>query len=176
MDIQGMIQGAVQDKLVEQIAAKTGLQWDAAKKAISAAMPMIMGWISKNASTDEGKQALDSALDAHTDAENVDEATGWKILGKIFWAEEGAQVESTVTAAAGVTEEQSKTITQMLASSAMGKLWAEKAAGTDVAGEMKKDNMAQSLLTSFLDKDGDGDIKDDLLSMGVNALKNKFFR
>jgi hypothetical protein len=39
---------------------------------------------------------------------------------------------------------------------------------------MKEDSMAQTLLTSFLDKDGDGDIKDDLMAKGMDFLKKKF--
>jgi len=42
MDIQKMIMDGVQDKIVEQIAAKTGLQGDLAKKAIASALPMVM--------------------------------------------------------------------------------------------------------------------------------------
>ena len=68
----------------------------------------------------------------------------------------------------------------------MGALGKTKATeGFDVAGltqgllsgqkEMQDQGLLNGALVSFLDKDGDGDIKDDLLNMGVNALKNKFF-
>ena len=173
MDIQKMIMDGVQDKIVEQIAAKTGLQGDLAKKAIASALPMVMAWLSKNADTDEWKQALDTALEKHADEANTDENEGSKILGHIFW-NDTSKVSQAVATKAWVTNEQASSITSMLTSSVMWKLWAEKKAWNDVAWDLQKDSVAKSMLTSFLDKDGDGDIKDDLMAKWMDFLKKKF--
>lgn len=172
MDIQAMIKNAVQDKIAEQIAAKTWLSWTVAKKAISAAMPMIMGWLSKTANTDDWKNTINSAVDA-TSVEDIDEAEGTSVLSNILW-DDSSKVAQAVAAKAGVSEEQANSITGMLTSGVLGKLSAEKQAWTDITANLEKDSMAQWLLTSFLDKDGDGDVKDDLITMGFNAIKKKF--
>ncbi len=174
MDIQGMIQGAVQDKIAEQIAAKTGLQWDAAKKVISAAMPFVMAWFSKTANTEEWKTAINSAVDA-TSTEEVDETEGASVLSKLLW-NDTAKITQTVAEQAGVSEEQAGSITSMLTSGVLGKFSEEKQAGTDVTADLEKDSAVQKLLTGFLDQDGDGDLdKDDLMKKWVDMLKNKFF-
>lgn len=172
MDIQGMIQNAVQDKIVAEISKKTWLQWETAQKAIKAALPMLMGAMSKNADTQEWKDALDSALDAH-DETNVLNETEWeKMLWHILWDEESA-VEEAVAAQAWVSKEEATSVTKMIAPFLMGQLGSAKKAGADVAGDLNKDTIAKSLLTSFLDKDWDGDVKDDLLWMGMDYFKKK---
>ncbi len=173
MDIQWMIQNAVQDKIVEQITAKTGLQWDVARKAISAAMPMIMGWLSKKANTDDWKNMINSAVDA-TSLEDIDESEGTSVLSNILW-DDSTKVTQAVADQAWVTEQEANSITGMLTSWVLGKLSAEKQAGADVTADLEKDSAVQWLLTNFLDEDGDGDIKDDLMKKGMNMLKNKFF-
>lgn len=168
-----MIMDGVQDIIVEQIAAKTGLSWAMSKNVIKAALPMIIWKLSQNADTDEWKQSLDAALDKHTDEANTDENEGLKILGHIFWRDT-SKVSEAVAVNAWVTNEQASSITSMLTSSIMGKLWAEKKASNDVATELQNDSMAKSLLTGLLDKDKDGDIKDDLMTKWMDFLKKKF--
>ena len=173
MDIKQMLMNGVQDKIVEQIAAKTGLSWAMSKNAIKAALPMIMWKLSQNADTDEGKQSLDAALEKHTNEENIDENEWTKILGHLF-GNDTSKVSEAVAVKAWVTNEQASSITSMLTASVMWKLWAEKKAWNDVATELQNDSMAKWMLTSFLDKDGDGDIKDDLMAKGMDFLKKKF--
>ena len=168
-----MIMDGVQDKIIAEIANKTGLSGDLSKKAIAAALPMVMGGLSKNADTEEGKKSLDQALENHTDETNVDESDGSKILWHIF-GNDTSKVSETVAAKAWVTSEQASSITSMLTSSLMGKLWSEKASGANVAEDLKQDSAAKWMLTSFLDSDGDGDIKDDLMNKGMDFLKKKF--
>lgn len=168
-----MIMDGVQDKIVAEISAKTGLSWDMSQKAIKAALPMIMWGLSKNADSEEGKQAIDTALDSHSESDSLDETQGSKILGHIFGSKE-QEIERQVATEAWVSEKEASSITKMLASSVMGKLWAEKKAGNDVAWALQKDTLAKSLITGFLDKDGDGDIKDDLMAKWMDFLKKKF--
>jgi hypothetical protein len=64
---------------------------------------------------------------------------------------------------------------KILAPLIMWKLWEAKAGGVDVGGLLQKETGTKSVLTSFLDQDGDWEITDDLLKMWGSFLKNKFF-
>ena len=168
-----MIMNGMKDKIVAEISKKTGLSGSMAQNVIKQALPKVMGQLSKNADTDEWKAGIDAALEKHSDESNLDENEGSKIMGHIF-GNDTAKVSEEIAAKAGVTNEQASSITSMLTSSVMGKLWAEKKAWNDVAADLQKDSVAKSMLTSFLDKDGDGDIKDDLMAKWMDFLKKKF--
>ena len=85
----------------------------------------------------------------------------------------------------GLKGDQTGNLMQMLAPMVMGMLGRQKKqGGLDIAGlasllsgnvaQQKQTNPAMGLITSFLDKDGDGDIKDEIASMGMRMLGNFF--
>lgn len=53
------------DQVATQIAKATGLSPEQTKKAVAMAMPLLMGAMAKNSSTDQGAASLNTALDQH---------------------------------------------------------------------------------------------------------------
>lgn len=85
----------------------------------------------------------------------------------------------------GLKGDQTGNLMQMLAPMVMGMLGRQKKqGGLDIAGlasllsgnvaQQKQTNPAMGLITSFLDKDGDGSIQDDIAGMGMRMLGNFF--
>jgi hypothetical protein len=121
MDIKGMIMDGVQDKLIQEVSQRTGLSAGMSQQAIKLALPLIMGRLSQNADTEEGKQALNAALDDHDETNALDEAQGGKILGHIFGDDED-EIEEEIAAKAGVSKDEATSVTKMIAPFVMGKL------------------------------------------------------
>jgi hypothetical protein len=75
---------------------------------------------------------------------------------------------------------QSMDMMKILAPLVMGSLGKAKKEGwldaSAIAWLVTGASKNSSMLTMFLDKNGDGDVKDDLLKMGMNYLKGKFFK
>ncbi len=183
MDLAKMLTDAMTDKVVWEISSKMWMSWDSAKSAIEWALPMLLGGLSKNADTPEWVSSLNGALGKHSWgvmdmiwdlAGNPDSWEGAGILKHILWWSE-ENVAQAVAKKAWINSSQAGWLLKVLAPMVMGKLWEAKSWGLDVGSLLQKDTMAKWLLNSFLDKDGDGDIKDDLLSMWMNFAKKKFF-
>ena len=92
---------------VEALAKKTGLSAAKLTKLLMSALPVLLKFLTKNASSAGGAQALLGALAGHRETrtmaeqiENADEQDGAKILDHIF----GAQKESVVTSLAKDSE------------------------------------------------------------------------
>lgn len=73
------------------LVGKTGISADSIEKAITSAIPSLLGSMTKNASTTSGAKSLLGALSQHEDdsdvssqLEKADEDDGNKILGKIM--------------------------------------------------------------------------------------------
>jgi len=63
--IQNLIGTVVGDQVVTQIAKATGMSPEQTKKAVAMAMPLLMGAMAKNSSTEQGAESLNNALDKH---------------------------------------------------------------------------------------------------------------
>lgn len=178
---------ALEDGNVSAIAKNIGSKDGATKKAIAAALPELLGALSKNASTEEGAKQIDSALEKH-DGSILENVTGllwgekmseWgKIIGHILWSQK-ADVVGKMSQKAGVSGVQSEQILKALAPLVMGALWKAKQEGglqaSDIAGLLTKSAGASNIFVQFLDQDGDGDFdKTDMITMAINYIKKSF--
>ncbi len=174
-------------KNIENVAGSIGLPKEATAQAMKVALPAIMGKMSENAQTEEWASALFGALKSHDGsvldnvaglAKDPDAANAAGILKHVFWDKQ-ASIEKQISKEAGVDASQAQQILKIVAPMIMGSLgkaqdqWMDM--GSMVSNLGKMSGGKWNLLTSFLDKDGDGDVKDDLLKMGMNQLKKKFF-
>ncbi len=183
MDLTRMMTDALTDKVMGEISGKMWMGWGATKTAIMAALPMIMGGLSKNADSDDGAAAINKAVEWHDWgimdmigglASNPNSGAWAWILGHILWGSQG-NVEKAIAKKAGIDMGQASGVLKVLAPMVMGKLWQAKSGGLNIGLLLQGETATKWILTSFLDQDGDGEITDDLLSMWGSFLKKKFF-
>ena len=177
----------------KQIGRQLGLDDGLASKAIAGALPMVLGGIASNAQRKGGAEALGGALDRDHDGSVLDDLAGYLqsdrskdgdgILGHVFGGRRPA-VESVLGEASGINSGQAGQLMTMLAPLLMGALGKEKRhANLDagglaemLGGEKRKAPAgagdAMDMIGKMLDRDGDGDFKDDIAEMGAGLLGN----
>ena len=174
------------DNIMEQLGGDTlgslagliGGDGEGTQKAISAALPALMGGLAKNAQKPEGRDALFNALDRHDGSalqagvDGIDAGDGAKILGHVFGARQTG-VEQEVAKQSGLNLGSVAKLLPILAPMVMGMLGQQKSKGGLDAGSLagmlgaERDGAAKSNpglggLLSMLDSDGDGFDLDDV--------------
>ena len=108
-----------------QVAKKTGLSQKQIKKLIMLAVPILLKYMTKNASSGEGVSSLLGALAQHNNKEemqlqlkNADEKDGGKIIGHILGKKQD-EVTTNLSAQSGLTAEQVNQILAIMAPALM---------------------------------------------------------
>ena len=186
------------ESLTQQIGgADVGQTRNAASGVISA----LMGAMAKNASNPQGANALANALDSDHDGSVLDDVIGllsWKSEVQNPKALNGAgivnhllgdrqtNVMDMVSQVSGMDKNQVGNLMIKLAPVIMGALGKTKReGGLDIGGlanllqgtvsQQKQSNPMMNMVTSFLDKDGDGSVVDDLMQSAGKSLLQKLF-
>ncbi len=179
---------------IQQMSSAIGADPDATSKAVTMALPALLGGLSRNASKPEGAMALDRALDDH-DGGLLDNlggllgggagaGIGAAILGHIFGARRGP-VEQGVGKATGLDSRQVGQLLVMLAPIVMavlGRMKQQKNLDASRLPEaldrstkrMETDVPGAGGLASILDSNDDGRIADDIARMGSSVLGGLF--
>lgn len=187
MDIAQLLETALASGAADKLATKLGVDNAVAKKMIALGAPVLLSQLSKNAETPEGANALYGALDKHAASKaqiDDDDTDGQKIVSHIFGGEK-ENTASKIAKEAWVSKEQAGGALASLAPLLLGALGEQKSSGSlslenlagvlgDTTKAVNSNSMLQSLAVSLLDKNNDGDYKDDLLRMGANWLKKQF--
>ena len=190
--------------LLSQLGSQVGID-DTAKTQTAAkgAFSILMSALQKNASSDKGADILSSVLDKDHDGSILDDVMGYVsggptnqssrttngagILSHLLGNNSDSIMEQ-VAGMAGINKNSSGDLLMKLAPIAMGMLGKMKKENNldnnglrDVLSQTvepaKNDSVIGGLVTSFLDKDGDGSIIDDVGRMGMKAIfKNLFGR
>ena len=182
---------------LNQLGQKAGIGSNDVSGAVQAALPAILGGLTRNAQGQDGAAALSRALQKDHDGgvlENLggllqnDDlmSQGQKILGHVFGQKEG----NVARGLGQVSNQSSESMTQlmaMLAPVVMGMLakkqqqqGLDSSSLSDMLGREKEQYasaqpQATDFLTGLLDADGDGDVDaGDLLSKAPGLL-NRFF-
>ena len=147
-----------------------------AQAVLEKALPSILSGLEKNTQTQDGKKALDIALDKHTGETKINLEDGAKILGHILWNDKESEIEN-IAKATGVSKEQSSDVMSMLSSLVMEKLGDQKKAGLwvdDITKMLSGASKSGGFLKGF-DQDGDGDVdKNDAIKFGLGYVMKKF--
>ncbi len=188
--------------MLQQIGSQFGIN-DPQKTQVATkgAFSVLMGALTKNASQGKGASILSSVLDRDHDGSILDDIAGY-ISGNSNVANpktvDGAGILShllgdnsdsifgQVASIAGIDKNSSAGLLAKLAPIAMGMLGkVKKEQNLDENGlqnilkktvePVKNDSMLGGLLTSFLDKDGDGSVIDDVGRMGFKAIFKGIF-
>ena len=172
-----------------QISQQLGTDESTAAKAVSVALPLLLGGLSRNASTPEGAASLDQALTRDHDGSLLDtphqavanpnafNASG--ILGHIF-GQRQAPVQQGVAKASGIDLQSAGKVMMILAPIVMASLARARAAqGANASAGAVLQNEQQHIerqvpgiggLASILDRNHDGSIADDIANLAGGRL------
>jgi hypothetical protein len=185
MSMLDMLQQRLGGDAVNQISKQLGTDPATTQTAIAAALPMLVGALARNAQ-DPGKAgALANALGRH-DGSVLDDVAGYLgrgntgdgdgILGHVLGGRKET-IQSGLGQAAGLDPTKAGTLLAMLAPLVMGALGkAQREQGLDTGGlagmlgsEQQQATDAapgvMGMLASFLDRDHDGSVLDDIGGM-----------
>ncbi|MCB0113845.1 MAG: DUF937 domain-containing protein [Caldilineaceae bacterium] len=174
---------------MHEVSTRLNADEGATQRAVSAAIPLIISALGKNASTSEGAQALSHALEKNHDGSvlrNVNDALanpavaadGAAILRHVL-GDKRQSVEKGLSAASGIDAASAAQLLNLLAPLVMGQLGQQKRAGglnaDDIAdllgGERREAKGLLGGLFDIIDADDDGSIVDDVLNMGSKLGK-----
>lgn len=197
MDLIELARSVLQDQQIEKIAEYAKTDKDTAWDATSSIMDLLLAWLTKNASTPEWAQSLDTAIAEDHDAwllDNIWAFFGWEapananpkalngewIIKHILGNKTDASAEM-VSKKTGIDKDTVMNLIVKLAPVAMAMLSKAKkdtnADSTGVAWLLK--NAAQKEQSSewfmwfigkFLDQDGDGSYMDDLAEFAMKKF------
>jgi len=185
------------DMVMSQLGAQTGevsrqlgADQDQTRTAMAAAVPLLMGALTRNASQPEGAASLLGALSRDHDGSILDDvggalkapdaAAGDGILGHVLGSRRSA-VETGVSSTSGLDPQSVSRMLTMLAPVIMGALGRTQrqqnldAGGlASLLGAEREQAVAATpelgMLAGLLDSDNDGQIMDDLGKMGKSVL------
>ncbi len=185
-DIAWLLQDLISTESINKITKVSGTDSNTTKKIISQALPELLKSVEKQAESDKSRTWLLRALENHSGEVfskdvSIDATDGSKILWHIMWNSKKQELVEQLTNSLWTKKQDTDGVINSIAPLLMGSLWKATKSGNLDIGDLWKilsnsGSLKSNLLTSMLDKDGDGDIKDDLLNMGVNYIKKSFFK
>lgn len=202
-NLMELLQGQMTPQMIAQLAQQIGgADQKQTATAANGILSALTGALAKNASTEQGVQSLSNALDRDHDGgvlENFMDLIGGNAqaapqqqramngagIVKHLLGDRQSGAFDMISQMSGLNASQSGGLMQMLAPMVLGMLGKQKKTqGLDLAGiasmlsgtvtQQKQANPAMGLISSFLDKDGDGSIMDDVAGMGMKVLGNLF--
>lgn len=122
MNLLGLLLGSLTSQSsVGEVSGKTGLSEKQIKKLILIAVPILIKYLTRNASSNDGAQSLLGALTQHTNKKEMglqlkeaDEVDGGKIIGHILGKKQN-KVTQDLSAQSGLTQEQVNQILAIMA-------------------------------------------------------------
>jgi hypothetical protein len=181
-------------QIISGTANQTGQSTDKTSKLLSMAMPLLMGAMKKNASSEQGAQGLMTALSSKHDGSILDNLGGLfdggvnesvikdgeGILNHVLGAKQ-PMVQNALSQQSGIDANSVSQILKVAAPILMGVLGKEQRQSkvnnsndlTSLLGGLigNQPDEEQSLITRLLDADGDGSIIDDVAGMVLGGKK-----
>lgn len=175
---------------LKRISQSLGTDEGTAAKAVSVALPLLIGGLSRNASTPDGAAALDQALTRDHDASPVLDApheaisnpnafNAGGILGHIF-GQRQSPIQQGVAKASGIDLQSAGKVLMILAPIVMASLArARSAQGANASAGQVLQSEQQHIerqvpgiggLASILDRNHDGNIADDIAKLAGGQL------
>lgn len=167
MDLNWIFWEMLSWEAMKTISQKSWLDMDSTKDLTKKALPILLWALKDNSKNPLKSLWLEEAVKWNdwsilSNMSKISLEDGSKILWHIFW-DEKEKVEEKIW---------SKKLLSALAPLVMWALWkANSESWLDAKSLLASDGVAMKLAKSFLDKDWDGDVKDDLLTMIINFVK-----
>ena len=188
MNLTGILNDALGGNTVSQISQAIGADEGTTSNAIQSALPMLLGGLANNSSTEGGASGLLGAIDRDHDGSVLDDiggliagnfggnaANGAGILGHIFGGSQGG-VEQTVSQSSGLDMSKVGPLLALLAPIVMGAIGRSRQQGevgtSDLGGllggaaqQMGGGSDLMGMLGGLLDRNRDGSAVDDVVGM-----------
>lgn len=185
LNIQELLNQQLGGGAIQQISQQIGADEEATSNAVSAALPMLLGGLARNAQSPEGASSLLGALDRDHDGSVLDDVVGFLgqggggagegILGHVFGSNR-QNVEAGISQASGLDLSQVARLLPLLAPLVMGVLGrTQRQEGLDagslagILGQESRQAEASSplmgILSQVLDSNRDGSVMDDVAGM-----------
>ena len=168
MDITSILTENLRGKAIEAISKKAGTTNSESKKMLAKALPIILWKLRDNSKDPIKSKSLEKAVKENDwgvidNLENIDLKDWAKILWHIFWDKKDS-VQKEIW---------NKESSEAIASLVMGLLWKANSESWKSASDLLSDSsIIWKLAISFLDKDWDWEIKDDIFTMIISFLKS----
>ena len=189
-----MLAGQLSGGNLDQLGSALGTDRDQTGKAVSAALPMLLGALSRNATKGEGAQSLNRALEKDHDGSLLDNLSGFLGQGntssgdailKHVLGGKRQTVETGLSQSTGLGSDGTGKLLAMLAPVVMGALGKQrKEQNLDASGlasmlgqereSITKQVPEMGMLEGLLDSDGDGDVDAGDLMRGLGKLGKMF--
>ena len=190
MAILDMLEQQLRGNTLTQMSQQIGTDEGTTANAVAVALPLLLGGLTRNASTQQGAASLDAALTRDHDGSLLDAPDravadpmafgGGGILGHIFGARQ-SPVEQGVARATGLDSQRVGKLLMMLAPLVMAALArarsSQGAAGASAGPVLQQEQSTIERqvpglggLTAILDRDGDGQIADDNANLAAGRL------
>lgn len=196
MDILNLLKGQLDENTISQLGNAIGGSKEATSAGIDAALPTLLGALSRGTQSEDGKNALLGFLDKDGDGDIMDDLAGFINSGndtnggssivQQFLGGKKDQVENAVSANSGLSKQASSNLMTQLAPMVMSFLGKQKnQGGFDVSsllgllqnqGQQTQKGGSMGFVADLLDQDNDGDIMDDALDLGKKFLGGFFKR
>lgn len=197
MDLQQLLGGELGEQVTGLISNQLGIDQNQAQSAIGLALPTLLNALNKNASTEDGAAALTNAISNDHNgsglgdlvglAQNALNGEGGSILKHILGGSQD-NVTNAISQNTGIGGGQASQILQILAPivlNALGNQSQATGGGINIANiagllnnfvgnHQQQAPQNQSIISSLLDQNQDGNIADDALKIGAGFLKNLF--
>ncbi len=186
MNLTGLLQDAISGNTVNEIGQTIGADPSTTATAIQAALPMLLGGLANNSSTDTGAESLFGAIDRDHDGSVLDDlgglvgnysaGPGSGILDHIFGGQQQYAVQQGVSQASGLDMSKVGPLLAILAPIVMGAIGrTQRSQGLgagDLAGllggatqQMGVNSPMMGVLSQVLDRNQDGSAIDDVMGM-----------
>ena len=196
-----MIGSQIGGSVLKQIAGKLGSNEKSTGTAVSAALPVLLGALSRNANKPDGAQALSNALSRDHDGSILENLSGFLNQGKAtskrddgdgilrhLLGSRRSQIEGSVAKTSGLDAASSNKLMAMLAPVLMGAVGKQKREQNLDAGALAqllsrehraveaKEPKQAGLVSRLLDQDNDGDVDlGDIAKAGLSVF-GKFLK
>lgn len=191
MDITELLNSSIGHSIVKNVASKLGMNTNEASSAVKTSLPTILAGMTRNSQSKEGAESLNKAIETKHDGSLLDNLSavlqgdnedlqrdGDGILKHVF-GNKREVIEQNISKKTGVSNDKISSLLSTLAPIVMAYLSKEKQqsnARTDDLNSLLSNLIGGSqqsrfgggvmdMIAGVLDKDGDGDVMDDLLNM-----------
>ena len=192
MSVLDLVAQQLDPGTIAQLGQQIGLDPHQTQRAVGAALPVLVGALARNTQNPAGAASLAQALQRDNHGSILDDLGGFlgqggaadmggAILGHVLGGRQN-QATSAIGQAAGIDLSQAGQLLAMLAPIVMAVLGRQgQSSGFDLGslvgmlqGDHQRVQQAHpaggGLLESLLDRDGDGQVGDDLANLGMSVL------